>query len=48
MWTNSDVADLMQFLREIRDELKRLNDNQCRTDVKVPEIIVSRKRSNKR
>jgi len=40
MWNNSDVADLIQLLREIRDELKRLNDNQCRIDIEVPQELL--------
>ena len=49
MWTNNDVVALMKLLREMRDELKRINERQHRINEQVPEkLLVLRKAKNRK
>ena len=48
MWTNSDVIALMDLLREIRDEFKRLNELKYRTDIDMPEIVLDVRKTQNR
>ena len=40
MWINADVTALMSLLLEIRDELKRINELEYRTDQQVQQIVL--------
>ena len=40
MWINADVTALMSLLREIRDELKRINEYKYRIDKQVQQVVL--------
>ncbi|KKL50486.1 hypothetical protein LCGC14_2305030 [marine sediment metagenome] len=50
MWINSDVVDLMKLLREIRDELRGINERQRGTNKQVQQEVfyVRKKKTRKR